>query len=215
MADIVTLDQVRTHLQWPDNYTSADDELTDIYIPAATDAITGIVGEVIPTTYDEYYDGGDYAIYLRHTPVLSVQLVEEGWGFTNYALQEVQSDSATIPTMFAFSIDMPNSGKISRRAGGNINIPFVRVGSDNIHVIYQTGLAVIPGSITLAALQLIAFWWRAFEQDQAAADPYEVIPDEYASSRSGASGPMSTRNFGLPSWLPGMLTNQRRDPIIG
>lgn len=212
MTDVVTLDQVRAHLQFPDSYTDADDELSTLYIPAATEALRALCGDVIPTVYEEYQDGGDYSIWTRHTPILSVQLVEEGWGFTDYTLTEVQVNSASMPTMFAFSIDMPNSGKISRRSGGNVNIPFIR-GVGNVHLIYETGLACIPADIQLAAVQLIAFWWRAFEQDQAANDPYATLGGEYAFGRSGAT--TTTRNFGAPAWLILMLSNYRKDPIIG
>ena len=110
-------------------------------------------------TYDEYYDGGDYSIWLRHTPLIDVQLVEEGWGFTNYDLEEIQVNSASMPTMFAFSIDEPNQGIISRRSGGNVSIPFLH-GDSNIHVIYTAGREDVPEDISLACLPLVAIWYR-------------------------------------------------------
>ncbi len=163
------LQDYRDWLRMPDAYTSDDAILSNWLIPAAQDAISAECGDVVPKTHDEYYDGGDYSIWLRNLPVLSVQLVEEGWGFTNYDLTEVQVNSPSMPTMFAFSIDLPKSGKISRRSGGNVNIPFIR-GEENVHVIYTTGRDKCPGSIATVMLQLVAWWYQNFEQRQVGVD---------------------------------------------
>jgi hypothetical protein len=183
--------------------------LSDIFIPAATAVVRRECGDIIPRTYDEYYDGGDYSIWLRNKPILSVDLVEEGWGFTNYSLTEIQVNSASMPTMFAFSIDIPASGKISRRSGGNVNIPFIR-GEGNVHVIYTTGLTAVPGNIVLAALQIIAFWYRGFVQQQSGADPYATVDDDFPHSDA-----YTPQNLGVPMWLLELLKPDRRAPIIG
>lgn len=212
MSDIVTLDQVRAFLKFNDTYTDDDDFISNTLIPAANDIVRRYCGDIIPKTYDEFYDGGDYSIFLRHTPVLSVQLVEEGWGFTDYTLTEVQVNSASMPTMFAFSIDMPAGGKISRRSGGNVNIPFIR-GVGNVHVIYDTGYADIPQSAVLASLELIQIWYRGFMQDQSAADPYAVIEGEYQMERG--SGGATLGMFGVPDYIVVMFEANARGPIIG
>ena len=211
MADVVTLDQVRSQLRFSETYTDDDAMLQDVYIPAADEVIRRECGDIIPKTYDEYYDGGDYSIWLRHAPILSVQLVEEGWGFTNYSLTEIQVNSASMPTMFAFSIDNPGQAEISRRSGGNVNIPFIR-GNGNIHVIYDSGRQAIPGNIALAALQIIAFWYRGFLQQQSGADTYSSVDDDFPHSGNDIYTP---QNLGVPMWLLELLKPQRRSPIIG
>jgi hypothetical protein len=138
MADVVTIDQVRAHLRLPANYTQDDGMLSGIFIPAANNVVRRECGDIIPKTHDENYDGGEPSIWLRHKPVLSVELVEEGWWFTNYSLQEVQVNSASTG-MFAFAIDAPKSGLITRRSGGNVNIPFIR-GNGNIHINITTSI---------------------------------------------------------------------------
>jgi delta 1-pyrroline-5-carboxylate dehydrogenase len=61
--------------------------------------------------------------------------------------------------MFAYSIDSPESGGISRRSAGNVVIPFV-AGLKNIKINYTAGLAAVPWSVRLAALEIIAHWWQ-------------------------------------------------------
>jgi hypothetical protein len=211
MTDVVTLNQIREWLQFSDSFTGHDNLLSDLFIPAATAVINRECDDVIPITYDEYYDGGDYSIWLRHTPILSVQLVEEGWGFTNYALTEIEVNSESMPTMFAFSIDLPDSGKISRRSGGNVNIPFIS-GESNVHVIYQTGFADIPGGVQMVALQMIQYWYRGFIQDQAANDPYATLDTDFPHSGNDIYTP---QNQGVPEALIEALKPWRRGPIIG
>jgi hypothetical protein len=212
MADCVTLEQVREFLKFNDTYTDDDTLISTVLIPAANDVVRRYCGDIIPKTFDEYYDGGDYSIWTRHTPILSVTLCEEGWGFVDYSLTEIQVNSSSMPTLFAFSIDLPLSGKISRRSGGNVSIPFIR-GVGNVHVIYQTGFEDIPGSVTLAALELIQIWFRAMLQDQAAADPYAVVEGEYQLERGQGGGTL--RYFGVPDYIIAMLQANARDPIIG
>jgi hypothetical protein len=212
MADCVTLDQVRAFLKFNDTYTDDDTLISTVLIPAANDVVRRYCGDIIPKTVEEYQNGGDYSIWTRRTPIFSVQLVEENWGFANYTLTEIQADSASMPTLFAFSIDMPASGKLSRRSGGNVNVPFIR-GEANIHLIYQVGLAEIPGSVTLAALELIQVWQRAYLQDQAAPDPYDVVEGEYQSVRGQGGGTL--RYFGVPDYIIAMLQANARDPVIG
>ena len=212
MADVVSLSQVRAHLRFPATYTQDDEMLTDTFIPAATNVVRRECGDIVPKQYEEFYDGGDFSIWLRHKPVLSVQMVEEGWGFTDYILDEVQVNAATTANMFAFSVDLPNSGKISRRSGGNVNIPFIP-GENNIHVIYTCGVDSIPGNVTLFALQLVAIWYQGFEQRQVGtANTYSSIDTDFPRSGGDIYTP---QNEGVPTYLLELLKANRRDPIIG
>ena len=218
MADVVTLAEVRAHLRMPATYTQDDSMLQSIFIPAANEVVKRECGDIVPQTYDEYYNGGDFAIWLRHKPVLEVQLVEEGWGWINYELSFVEVNSVTtnetnLDPLFAYSLDLPMQGKISRRFGGNVPAPFVP-GENNIHIIYTAGRASIPGNIVLAALQIIAFWYRGFEQRTMGIDHsgIAVLNTDFPHSGNDVFTP---QNQGVPEWLLELLKPHRRPPIIG
>ena len=154
----MTLADVKSHLRYPQTYTT-DDLALNGFIQAANDIIRQECGDVVPTKYDETYDGGDLVVYLRHRPVLSIDNVEEGWGWFNFELDYQQVNTVPAGSVYAYSIDSPESGGLSRRSAGNVNIPFVW-GVKNIRIIYTAGRATVPGAIRLAALELIAHWWQ-------------------------------------------------------
>lgn len=190
---IVSLQDVLTHLRYPASSTSDDAALMG-FITAATDVIRTECGQVVPTEFDEYYDGGDYAINTRNTPILSVINVEEGWGWTNYELQYIQVNSTEATNMFAYSIDDLSIGLISRRSGGNVNIPFM-AGSANIRVTYIAGRSNVPGALRLAALELIAHWWQGSQQraTQYQSSGYDAIDVDFSRTLGGVEF-----NSGIP-----------------
>src|SRR6202044_3601166 len=94
VGSLLALSDVRAHLRMPTAYHSDDDMLLNIFMPAAQDALEAETGYTVPTEFDEYYDGGDFSIWLRHNPIISVERVEEGWGWTNFELNYVQVNSA-------------------------------------------------------------------------------------------------------------------------
>jgi hypothetical protein len=211
-AGIVSLDDVRNHLRMPATYTQDDNMLLNIFIPAAGDVIRNECGDIVSTIYDEFYDGGDYSIWLYHKPILSVQLVEEGWGFTNYDLDFVEVNAETTADMFAYSIDSPLMGLISRRSGGNVNIPFMH-GSSNIHVIYSAGRQTTPPAVYLAALELVAEWYQNTQQREiGTADAYQAIDTNMPRSGADIYTPMT---FGVPDRILELLKPYKRPPIIG
>lgn len=216
MTDVVTLDQVRAHLRMPITYTADDMMLSTVFIKAANDVIKRECGDIIPKQFEEYYDGGDFAIYLRNTPLLSVEFIEEGWGYTNYVLNYVQVNTilpneADIDPIFAYSIDIPGQGKISRRYGGNVPAPFVR-GESNIHIVYTAGKEAIPGNVTLASLELIAHWYQGSQQRQVGnfTEGYDATDNDFTRSE-GTTG----INAGVPYRILELLKPNRRAPIIG
>lgn len=217
MADVVTLTDVKKHLRIPMTDTSNDVALMG-FIAAADDCIEAECGEVVPKHYNEYYDGGGYVIYLRHRPLLSIQQVEEGWGWWNYELDYQQVNTVPAGDLFAYSIDSIEAGGISRRSAGNVSIPFVP-GRKNIRVWYTAGLPSIPGSIRLAALELIAHWWQnsqlrsMVQSGSSSSSPYmsyDQMNEDFTRS-TGITG----INSGLPYRVLELLKRHRRLPIIG
>lgn len=211
-TSIVALADVRAHLRFSDAYTQDDDMLTNIFMPAADRVIQRECAEVIPTMRDEYYDGGDFSIWLRNIPVLSVELVEEGWGPVNYDLAQQNVNSVPAPSSFAYSIDDADEGMITRRSVANAPLPFIP-GESNIHVVYTSGRTPIPGNIVLAELELINHWYQnAMQRYSGATSTYDAVAADYARSGDNAQEMVS---FGVPERILELLKPDRRTPIIG
>jgi hypothetical protein len=212
LTDIVTLADVRAHLRYPASDT-LDDVAIQGFISAADEVIIREVGHVIPKMYSETYDGGDTTICLANVPIISVQEVQEGWGFTNYELAQVQVNTIPAPNMFSYSIDVPATGEITRRSAGNVAIPFMP-GDSNIAVTYTAGRKTIPANIRLAALELIAHWWQNSQQRTAGGSQNEYSYDSMNVDFTRTTG-MSAINQGVPYRILELLKPHRRQPIIG
>src|ERR1700734_1811598 len=154
MPTIVSLTDIRAHLRY-----SATDTIDDValmgFIEAADDVVRSECDDILPTFYDEYYDGGAYVIYLMHRPLLRVINVEEGWGWQNHELDYQQVNTIPASSIYAYSVDARLIAGISRRSAGNVNIPFVR-GVRNIRVQYTAGRESVPAAVRLFTLELIA-----------------------------------------------------------
>src|SRR5690348_9178668 len=123
MANIVTLDEVRTHLRYPAANT-ADDAHLQIFIDAADEVMRKECGNNVPQMYNESQDGGRTSIFLFNTPILSIESVQENWGFATFELDYVQAGSPVVSTNYAYSIESEQDGYITRRTSGNVVIPF-------------------------------------------------------------------------------------------
>jgi hypothetical protein len=80
-------------------------------------------------------------------------------------VNSIVQNEANFDPIFAYSVDIPETGKISRRYGGNVPAPFVQ-GQGNIHILYTAGVAPdkIPSNVVLAVLELIAHWYQGSQQ---------------------------------------------------
>lgn len=215
MTNVVTLDEVRRHLRYPAADTQ-DDAALQLFMDAADQVMVKECGANVAIQYNEYYNGGNSAIFLRHVPVLSVEQVEEGWGFATFVLDYVQVDTAAVATNFAYSIDDPDNGYITRRTSGNVLIPF-QAGTSNIHVTYTAGRNPIPPIIKLAELELIAHWWQGSQQrgmgTSSSAYSYDTVNQDFP--RSGPAAGMVPLNQGIPYRIIEMIKPYRSAPIIG
>lgn len=213
MANVVTIDEVRRHLRYPAADTQ-DDLALQIFIEAADDVMRKECGNNVPQMYDEFYDGGDSAIFVFQTPLLSVESIVEGWGFANFELDYVQVNSPAATSNYAYSIDDADNGYITRRSAANVPIPFAR-GTNNIHIVYTAGRANIPSIIRLAELELIAHWWQGSQQRSSAqASQYGFASVDEPSVR-GPGSEYTTINQGIPWRILEMLKPFRSAPIIG
>lgn len=216
MAILVSLTEMKTYLRYPTpTAVHPDDFMINEFMASATDVIRRECGDVVQTSYDEWYAGGDCQILLRHVPVYSVTQVEENWGFTNYILTAQPGDTAASATsLWAYSLDQPRQGVITRRSVGNVMIPFVwPTRGDNIRVQYIAGRDVVPGAIRHAYMDLVAWWWQNAMQrsyNQGGGSPAgggfdSAVPDSA----------MTGYNAGVPYRILEILRGERRTPIIG
>lgn len=213
---LVSLAEMKQYLRYPDpSQANPDDFILTQFMESAADVIRGEVGELIPTDYDEWYAGGDTRIFLRHAPVIRVTSIEENWGFTNYVLTLQPADSyPQETTLWAYSLDFPKEGMVTRRSVGNVIIPFVNpVGGENIRVQYTAGHETLPAYVKHAYMELTLHWWRNSQQ---------------RSNRTGAGSPNAqfdtavpdgsgtAYNAGIPYRILEILRGGgRRLPVIG
>jgi hypothetical protein len=215
VPNIVSLDEARRHLRFPAADT-ADDASLALFIDAADDVMRKETGDNVPILYDESHDGGDKFIFTYHKPVLSVENVEEGWGFQNYELDFVEVNSPPGQTgIFSYSIDNSETGMISRRTAGNINTRFLK-GVSNIRITYTAGRNPIPPVIRLATLELIAHWWQNSQQrttGNSGAYSYDSVSEDL--SRSGPFAGTISPYYGVPMRIIEMVKAFHAEPIIG
>lgn len=211
-TDVVTLQDVKAHLRMPQTETTDDMALMG-FIAAVDDVVEMECGAIIPRHYDEFYDGGGYWIYLRNRPVLSVENVEEGWGWWNYELDYQPVNTVPAGSMFAYSLDAPIIGGITRRSAGNVQIPFIP-GTKNIRVQYTAGRSSIPPSIRLAALEIIAHWYQNSQlrsmANGSSYTSYDSINEDWTRSTG-----ITSINAGIPNRVLELLKRTRRIPVIG
>lgn len=131
-------------------------------IDTATAIIEDMVGHVVNVTVGpEYYDGGDVALYLRQTPVLSITSIIETIGFVNYTLT-LQPVGSPVDN-YGYTIDDARFGKVTRRSAGSQPFEFYD-NTGNIAVTYVVGLASVPQNIKTACLELIRHIYQFGQQ---------------------------------------------------
>lgn len=220
MANIVTLAEVKQFMRYPSSQwsSSPDDTALQWFINAADVVIESECDVVLPKLFSEHYDGGDTSIFLRHIPVLEVSNVEEGWGWLAYELDFVEVNSPGPDwSLYAYSLDSPSNGEITRRSAGNVVIPF-RPGDSNIFVQYRAGYEPtnIPGNLFLAELQLIQHWWKNSQYRAESVAGSNIAYDATSGqvyTRDTEAGTQNL-NIGVPVAILSMIKNERRRPII-
>lgn len=217
MANIVTLQQVKTHLRYPSPTVASDDDVAlQIFIEAVDEVIRYECDDIMPKLYSERHDGGQYKIFTYHVPILDVKNIQEGWGWITYDLdyQDANTDAAST-SMFGYGIDNPEAGEISRRTVASVPIPFIP-GEKNIFIQYTAGEAKVPGNITLAALELVAHWWQNSQLRAVALAGTNIAYDAVAGqayTRDTESGTQNL-NIGVPFRILEMIKGHRHRPII-
>ena len=162
---LIGVPEVKQRLYGP----SADhthDEMLAEDIEAVTALIENLTGPVLPTVFDEWYEGGHSTIALRHvpsygygsTPIFTLLAVSEYRGPIEYNL-------ALVPTPTAGSVYSAMAhgelGTIVRRTAGGGTYPFWSDPShpeQSVHVVYYVGQQGIPAVVRRAAVETIRWW---------------------------------------------------------
>lgn len=157
------------------------------WIDAAQVVFEQKCGPIIQQNFDEWYDGGQYYIMLRHapstalgsSPILDLNFCEVYIGPIEYQFQGV--GSPVIGSIYTYELD--TFSRVVRRGPGGGIIPFPNV-LQSVHVGYTAGQSTVPANIYEAVLEYLREMYQ-----------------ETAQSTSGwgdaGSGPEPIKGFAL------------------
>jgi hypothetical protein len=193
---------------------SGDDATLQILMNAAQATIERQIGRIVSKRVRaERHDGGKCELWLRELPVLYIENVQEGWGYYDWNLDDQEANSIPALSMWAFSLDNPQEGQLTRRAQGNVAVPFV-TGKNNIRVDYVAGRTEMPGNAVLAFLELCAHWYRSSQQRTSNSVGVGFQPNAVINQDFTRSTGVTSINFGVPTEIIALLDDDRRRPIV-
>lgn len=146
---IVSLDEVKSHLNIPASNTDLDEELRR-FVDAATDLAENYVGCVLGRQVftDELYDGNTDIIRLRNPRALSITSVYENG-------QLISSEN--------YSLD-PTGQRLSRITTGSISGPnyfgIWSPGANSVKISYISGFINPPAAAKQGVLELVRHLWQ-------------------------------------------------------
>lgn len=220
MASIITLQQAKEWLRYPNpSAASSDDSAIQSVIDAAQQILESKVGVTVPALFDELYTPSGSKLWLRNTPVLEIVEVFESWQIVNFEL-DLQasttgptiangvSDGATAASkMWAYSLDEPVTGEVTRRGPANIPLPFYP--SDRgIRVVYRAGRNPITPAIILAAKELVAHIWQNAELRAVATTAGFLQYDATEAITRDVPGGAQAFWVGVPQRIIGLLESE-------
>lgn len=178
MTSILSLSDAKTWLRYSSpTSASSDDASIQIVIDAVNAMLEYRVGVIVPRLFTEYYSpDGSAKIWLRNPPVIEIAEIVENWGPVSFDLSQQQPTTGPIiygsgsapslkpaTDLWAYSIDVPEIGEISRRGPMNTLMPFF-AGDRGVQVTYRAGRDPISPALLLAARSLLAHIWSNEEQ---------------------------------------------------
>lgn len=201
---LVSVGDAKQWMRMPANQRDYDYEL-QLLIEACRPEVENITGPILPTYYDEWYDGGSNLISLRNrpssgpgtSPFITIVGASEYRGPIEYPLALVASPVFGSIYSVMQNVDM---GTITRRSAGGGTVGFMP-GREQVHVVYVAGQRTVPTNVRLAVLEIVRVNFRT------TADVGTGL--EAAADTESASDH-------LPFWIPRrareMLAATRRGP---
>lgn len=197
---LISVQDAKDHLRLTANNRISDDTIQG-FVEAASIAIQNITGPIVPTSFNEYYDGGAETVSVDNKPIIknSVQIIEyygtQAWPLTEQPLGGQQS-------AYGFTVDY-STGQIRRRTFGGGSALFA-LGAKNVNVTYKAGRDVVGQNIQTATKELVRHLWSSTQ-----------IPGRPKSSSLGDDGfgwvPVG---FAVPNFVVQLLQNDARPPGV-
>lgn len=194
--DVLTLNEAKAVVNLTTSDTSQDTELA-LYVTAVSRQLDRLVGPVVTRSVTEYYDGGNWRIFLRSRPVAGIADVTEVRSLTPTVLTV---ETTATQTGDAYLADY-TSGLIIRRESGS-DACFAS-GRQNIVVQYTCGRTTTSSVDPLykeAASIMLANLWR-HEQGG-------------GTETFGAVSVASIPSFALPHAVVDLLADEIQAPEI-
>jgi len=146
---VVSLNDVKTHLNIPLTDTTSDEELRS-FMDAATDLIENYLGIIIGkrTFTSELYDGGNEFIRIMNPKVVSITSIYENGNLLNSG---------------QYFVD-PTGQRLYRLGSGTLyatnSYGYWTAGVNNVSVTYVAGFANPPAAVRQGTLETIRHLWQ-------------------------------------------------------
>ena len=180
------------------------------FIKGVRPLIEAITGPIVPTQYDEWYDGGQVSITLRHrpntgygtSPLLILQAISEYNGPIEWPLSIISSPDQG--QLYSAQVDLPLGRVVRRTAGGGVQaFPGL---PQSVHVVYTAGQYSVPWNVQEATLEYLREQFQDTQQGLGLRNQAAIADDE-----------ISTRGFvgfALSGRVTQMLAPTRRAPSV-
>lgn len=198
MSGLISLSDAKQFLRIR---SGADDVQLQTFVDAASAVVEFYAGDIGGQTYTETHDGGDSAIYTRHTPIRSVTTLTEYIGSITYTLTN-QPLGRSVDS-WGYTVDDPQAGRIVRRSASGLVWRFVP-GTGNVSITYTTGLTSLPPQARLAAEFIVRHLWAT----QRGPMP---VPSQDSDTESMVPGV----GYAIPNRAIELLESIPRMPVIG
>ncbi len=155
---LAELEEVKDHLNIPSTVRQHDIKLMRL-LDAVAPVIEAKTGPLLPQFYDEWYDGGNTWISLRHrpvygfgtTPILNLVACSEYLGPIEWPLDIVQSPD--LGQLYSCMVDARRGRIVRRTAGGGVQA--FAYGPQAVHAVYEAGQEEVPANVRVAVLEAL------------------------------------------------------------
>ena len=202
LQTIVSLEEVKEHLNiLPIDRTHDAKILSWIY--GMVSAIENYVGPVVPKTYNEWRDGGQYHVIPWHRPITQLLACSFYIGPQEYQCTVVGNPAAGTIYSVMVDPDPPYGERIVRRGPGGGIIPFPS-NLSSIHYVYEAGQYAVTDNVKLAMKELVKLHYQ---------------PSQQANRRARSAGsddfiPSVPVGYLLPGKVKDILAENRRFPSL-
>ena len=199
---IVSLEEVKEHLNILPTDRSHDAKILS-WIYGMVSAIENYVGPVVPKTYNEWRDGGQYHVIPWHRPITQLLACSFYIGPQEYQCTVVGNPAAGTIYSVMLDPDPPYARRIVRRGPGGGIIPFPS-NLSSIHYVYQAGMYAVTDNVKLAMKELVKLHYQ---------------PSQQANRRARSAGsddfiPSVPVGYLIPGKVRDILAGDRRFPSL-